>query len=94
MLLDRSCCQQRFARTLLLIWHECLQAHLDEGRDLQQKIPKEAKPLLLPAVACGLYLDALQNSSFDVSAQTMLTAAYTPFWHQLQVKRHYLLGTY
>lgn len=72
----------------------CVQAHLDEARGFQQKIAKEAKPLMLPAVACGLYLDALQQSSFDVFAQPMLKPAYSPLWHQLQVKRHYLLGSY
>ncbi len=71
-----------------------MQAHLDEARAMQQKVPKEAKALMLPSVACGLYLDALQNNAFDVFSQKMLKGAYSPFWHQLQVKRHYLLGTY
>lgn len=68
--------------------------HLDEARAMQGKLPKEARPLMLPSVACGLYLDALQDNAFNVFSQTMLKGAYTPFWHQLQVKRHYLLGTY
>lgn len=71
-----------------------LQAHLDEARGFQQKVPKEAKALMLPAIACGLYLDALQQNSFDVFSQAMLKPPYSPFWHQLQVKRHYLLGSY
>ncbi|KAL3152447.1 hypothetical protein ABBQ32_001494 [Trebouxia sp. C0010 RCD-2024] len=69
-------------------------AHLDEARAMSAKVPKGAKPLMLPAVACGLYLDALQNNAFDVFSQQMLKGAVSPFWHQLQVKRHYLLGSY
>lgn len=71
-----------------------LQAHLDEARAMQAKVPKQAKALMLPAVACGLYLDALQSNAFDVFSQGMLKGAFSPFWHQLQVKRHYVLGTY
>ena len=71
-----------------------MQAHLDEARSMRQKLPKEARPLMLPSVACGLYLDALQQNAFDVFSQAMLKGAYSPLWHQLQVKRHYVLGTY
>ena len=71
-----------------------MQAHLDESRAMQAKVPKEARALMLPAVACGLYLNALQDNAFDVFSQNMLKGAFSPFWHQLQVKRHYLLGTY
>lgn len=88
------------ARVKECIWcistcrHWVMQAHLDESRAMQAKVPKEARALMLPAVACGLYLNALQDNAFDVFSQNMLKGAFSPFWHQLQVKRHYLLGTY
>ena len=71
-----------------------LQGHLDESRSFTGKLPKQAKPLMLPAIACGLFLDTLQKANFDVFSQAMLKPAFSPLWHQLQVKRHYLLGSY
>lgn len=35
-------------------------AHLDKARQLASSLPAEARPLMLGAVPCRLYLDALE----------------------------------
>jgi len=72
----------------------CLQGHLDEARELQPKVPAAARPLLLPAVATGLYLDALQRVDFDPFAPALRRGGFSPLWHQLVVKWRLLRGTY
>ncbi len=71
-----------------------LQGHLDEARELQPKVPAAARPLLLPAVATGLYLDALQRVDFDPFAPALRRGGFSPLWHQLVVKWRLLRGTY
>jgi NADH dehydrogenase [ubiquinone] 1 alpha subcomplex assembly factor 6 len=71
-----------------------LQGHLDEARELQPKVPAAARPLLLPAVAAGLYLDALQRADFDPFAPALRRGGFSPLWHQLVVKWRLLRGTY
>jgi len=70
------------------------QGHLDEARELRPKVPAEARPLLLPAAACGLYLDALQRASFDPFAPALQHGGVSPLWHQLVVKWRLLRGDY
>lgn len=70
------------------------QGHLDEARELRPKVPAEARPLLLPAVACGLYLDALQRAGFDPFAPALQRGGFSPLWHQLAVKWRLLRGEY
>ncbi|KAK9845392.1 hypothetical protein WJX81_005412 [Elliptochloris bilobata] len=68
--------------------------HLDEARELRPKVPMEARPLLLPAAACGLYLDALQRAGFDPFAPALQRGGFSPLWHQLVVKWRLLRGDY
>ena len=70
------------------------QGHLDEARELRPKVPAQARPLLLPAVACGLYLDALQRFGFDPFAPALQRGGFSPLWHQLAVKWRLLRGAY
>ena len=70
------------------------QGHLDEARELRPKVPAEARPLLLPAVACGQYLDALQRAGFDPFAPALQRGGFSPLWHQLAVKWRLLRGEY
>ena len=71
-----------------------LQGHLEEARELRPKVPAEARPLLLPAVAAGLYLDALQRAGFDPFAPALQRGGFSPLWHQLAVKWRLLRGEY
>ena len=70
------------------------QGHLDEARELRPKVPAEARPLLLPAVACGLYLHALQRAGFNPFAPALQRGGFSPLWHQLAVKWRLLRSAY
>eukprot|EP00884_Botryococcus_braunii_P001716 jgi/Botrbrau1/11545/Bobra.0393s0023.1 len=67
-------------------------AHLDEARALREKLPRQALPLMLPAVGCSLYLDALEKADFD--ALSLQAGAASPLWYLLSLKYHLLRGTY
>lgn len=69
-----------------------LQGHLDDARDMAGKLPLTARPLLLPAVGTGLYLDALERADFDVFAPHLARGGFSPVWHQLAVKWKLLRG--
>lgn len=68
--------------------------HLDEARALAGKVPPEARPLLLPAVACEHYLRALERSNFDLFEPRLLRGGASPLWHALSIKYHLLRRSY
>lgn len=67
--------------------------HLDEARRLRDSLPPRARELLLPCVAAGAYLQALEKSGFDVFEPSLL---HVPNYltHVLSVKWHHYRGTY
>jgi NADH dehydrogenase [ubiquinone] 1 alpha subcomplex assembly factor 6 len=68
--------------------------HLDEARRLVGEGPPAARPLFAPAVATGLYLDALEKCGFNLFDQRMLRGAFTPLAYQLHLKWAQLRGKY
>lgn len=70
-----------------------LQGHLDDARTMAADLPSAARPLLLPSVGTGLYLDALERADFDVFAPHLARGGASPLWHQLAVKWRLLRGT-
>jgi NADH dehydrogenase [ubiquinone] 1 alpha subcomplex assembly factor 6 len=72
-----------------------LQGHLEEARRLCGDIPAAARPLMLPAVAAGLYLKALERHNFNAFAPELgRSGAFSPLWHQLLVKWNLMRSTY
>ena len=59
-----------------------------------QDVPQPARPLLLPSVGTGLYLDALERADFDVFTPYLAKGGFSPLWHQLAVKWRLLRHTY
>ena len=43
---------------------------------------------MLGAVACGLYLDALEKNNFQVFTSEIQKGGYSPLWHLLKTKYH------
>jgi NADH dehydrogenase [ubiquinone] 1 alpha subcomplex assembly factor 6 len=68
--------------------------HLDEARRLVGDAPPAARPLFAPAVATGLYLDALEQCGFNLFDQRILRGAFTPLACQLHLKWAQLRGKY
>lgn len=71
-----------------------MQGHLDEARKLCKLLPDEARPLMLGAIAPGLYLDALEKYNFQVFSPQLQNGGYSPLRHLLSVKYHLLCRTY
>ena len=63
-----------------------VQGHLDEARAMSSNVPSIARPLLLPSVACGLYLQALERHDFDLFSPALQKGGFSPLWYQLQIK--------
>lgn len=64
--------------------------HLETHADYHGKpeaVPREARRLFLPAVACGLYLDALERCNFNLLDPRLARGGYSPLWYVLQLKR-------
>lgn len=71
-----------------------MQGHLEEARGLSAQLPREARPLMLPAVAVDLYLTALEKHDFNVFAAQLQNGGFTPLWYQVLVKYNLMLGKY
>ena len=80
---------------LEIVWEVASQAklHLDEARRLSADVPAAARPLFLPAVPAGLYLDVLERNNFNPFAPALLaddrgvsglTVGAHVAWHRLQ----------
>lgn len=68
--------------------------HLDDARAMVSDVPRDARPLLLPSVGAGLYLDALERADFDAFAPQLAKGGFSPLWHQLAVKWRLLRRAY
>lgn len=79
--------------TLELHLHH-LQSHLDDARAMVADVPPEARPLLLPSVGTGLFMDALERADFDPFTPHLVKGGFSPLWHQLAVKWRLLRRKY
>lgn len=77
--------------------------HLDEARRLRDGVPREARAVLLPAVACANTLALLECRDFNVFDPALLArpggggaggGGVTPLWYVLQLKYHLVVGSY
>ncbi|GFR40690.1 hypothetical protein Agub_g1281 [Astrephomene gubernaculifera] len=73
--------------------------HLDEARRLAPRLPPGAAGLMLPAVATGRYLEALEAANFDPYDARLLRehgggSGGAPLPYVLAVKWHQMRGTY
>lgn len=66
--------------------------HLDEARRLRADLAPAARPLFLPAVATGMYLDALERAGFNLLDPGLARAAVAPLPYQLRLKWALLRG--
>lgn len=71
-----------------------LQGHLDEARRLKGKLKADTCQLMLGAVGCGLYLQALEKHNFQIMSPALQHGAYSPLWHLLNVKYCLLRGSF
>ena len=74
--------------------HFCVQGHLEEARALGPQLQKQARTLLLPAVAADLYLQGLEKQNFNVFAPELQGGGFSPLWYQLQLKYRMLRGLF
>ena len=63
-----------------------MQGHLEEARKLQPKLSKSASLMLLPGVAAGLYLKALEQARFDPYSRALAGGGFSRLRYQLQLK--------
>ncbi|KAD6795926.1 hypothetical protein R6Q59_020181 [Mikania micrantha] len=71
-------------------------AHLQKARALAESVPKEARPVLLPAVASQAVLDSLSCVGFDVFDHRLNRGilGVNPLFFQLNLKWHSWRGVY
>lgn len=67
--------------------------HLTEARRLADKLPREARQLMLPALAVDAYLTALEKAGFDLYDPALLRVP-NYLSHVLSVKYNHMRGTY
>ena len=68
--------------------------HLEEARRLRGDVAPAARPLFLPAVAAGMYLDALEAAQFNLFDQRLLRGGVPHLTYQLRLKWAALRGRY
>lgn len=68
-------------------------AHLDVGREAAT-VPTAARPLFLPALAAGMYLDALEKVDFNVFDTNLIQGGFSPLKYTMAVKWNMLRNTY
>ncbi|KAI7839929.1 hypothetical protein COHA_006323 [Chlorella ohadii] len=75
-------------RDVTLAVASAAQQHLQEARRLRPQLAAEARPLFLPAVATGMYLEALEAAGFNLFDQRLMQpGAAVPFLtYQLRLK--------
>ena len=64
--------------------------HLEEAKKLLPDIPRESRPVLFPSIHCRMFLDALQNASFNPYHERLLEN-HTSLWYQLRLLRFFYL---
>lgn len=70
--------------------------HLEKAQELSHTVPKEALPVLLPAVSAQMFLDSLRKRHFNVfdPGLTRGIAGVNPLWFQLKLTWHSYRGKY
>ena len=63
-----------------------LQGHLQEARKLQPKLSQPARLMMLPGVAAGMYLAALEKARFDPYARALAGGGFSSLRYQVQLK--------
>lgn len=63
------------------------EAHLHKARELASSVPKEAIPVLLPALPALVLLDTLRRCEFDVFDPRLSRGVHgvSPLWYQLKL---------
>ncbi|EFJ10729.1 hypothetical protein SELMODRAFT_127608 [Selaginella moellendorffii] len=71
-------------------------AHLEKARALAKDVPREASPVMLPAVATDEFLATLMRSGFDPFDPRLRrgVCGVSPLWMLLKLKWHSLRGSY
>jgi NADH dehydrogenase [ubiquinone] 1 alpha subcomplex assembly factor 6 len=59
--------------------------HSSEMHGRPDAIPREARPLFLSAVACRLFLDALQECDFYLFDSRMIRGGFSPLWYAIKL---------
>eukprot|EP00887_Chlorella_sp_A99_P000239 scaffold13.g239.t1 len=68
--------------------------HLGAARAVREELPPQARLLLMPAVGCGMYLDALERKGHNLFDQAILRGGFSPLAYQLRLKWALLRGRY
>ena len=67
---------------------------MEEARKLQPKLSDPARLMLLPGVAAGLYLEALEKARFDPYAKALAGGGFSRLRYQLLLKWRMLRKQY
>lgn len=70
--------------------------HLEKARALSKTVPKEAVPVLLPAVPAQVLLDSIRRCGFDVFDSRLRkgVVGVSPLWFQLKLQWHAWRSSY
>ncbi len=71
-----------------------LQGHLDDAREMIGSVAADGRRVMLPSVAAGLYLAALERHDFDLFSAALQPGGFSPLRYQLQIKWHLFRNTY
>ena len=63
------------------------EAHLHKARELASSVPREAIPVLLPALPAQVLLDSLRRCEFNVFDSRVSRGVHgvSPLWYQLKL---------
>lgn len=72
------------------------EAHLHKARELASSVPKEAIPVLLPALPAQVLLDTLRRCEFNVFDSRLSRGVHgvSPLWYQLKLNWNAWRGKY
>ena len=71
-----------------------VQGHLEEARRLQPKLKQTAGLMMLPGVAAGLWLQALEKARFDPFSPALAGGGFSRLKYQFILKWRMLRHTY
>ena len=71
-----------------------MQGHLEEARRLQPKLKQTASLMMLPGVAAGLYLQALEAARFDPFSPALAGGGFSRLKYQFVLKWRMLRHTF
>lgn len=85
---------QKVAELVATRAQDALTAARSAARQANSSVNQEANSLMLPAVAAGLYLNALAKHDFDLFSPALSGAGYSTLRHQISVKWHLFRNTF